>query len=96
MKDDLACPIIRKLLSVYVLAHSRFVIRCCPMAESQVILPLLFLHIRGGCSLTILRLLSGRGNMLFYSVRLSLRSAVLRTELHICTKIHRLHNFFEL
>ena len=30
-KDDLACPMIRKLSSVYVLAHSGFVSRCCPM-----------------------------------------------------------------
>ena len=29
---------IRKLLSVYVLAHSGFVIRCCHMAESLFIL----------------------------------------------------------
>ena len=28
--------------------------RCCLMAESQVILGLLVLHIRGGCSLTTL------------------------------------------
>ena len=28
--------------------------RCCPMADSQLILELLFLHIRGGCSLTVL------------------------------------------
>ena len=30
------------------------VIRCCPMADSQLILALLFLHRRGGCSLTVL------------------------------------------
>ena len=28
--------------------------RCCPMADSQLILELMFLHIRGGCSLTVL------------------------------------------
>ena len=44
---------IRKLSSVYVLAHSGFVIRCCPMAESLFILEIEFLHIRGGCSLVI-------------------------------------------
>ena len=44
---------IRKLSSVYVLAHSRFVIRCRPMAESLFILEIEFLHIRGGCSLVI-------------------------------------------
>ena len=45
---------IRKLSSVYVLAHSGFVSRCCPMADSQLILELLFLQRRGGCSLTVL------------------------------------------
>ena len=34
-----------------VLAHSGFVIRCCSMADSQLILELLFLRTRGGCSL---------------------------------------------
>ena len=43
-----------KLSSVYVLAHSGVVIRCCPMADSQLILDLLFLYIRGGCFLTVL------------------------------------------
>ena len=43
---------IRKLSSDYVLAHSGFLMRCCPMAESLFILELEFLHIRGGCSLT--------------------------------------------
>ena len=28
--------------------------RCCPMADSQLILELMFLHLRGGCSLTVL------------------------------------------
>ena len=28
--------------------------RCCPMADSQLTLELMFLHIRGGCSLTVL------------------------------------------
>ena len=51
---------IRKLSSVYVLAHSGFVSRCCPMADSQLILELLFLQRRGGCSLTVL---------LFFTVR---------------------------
>ena len=37
-KDDLACPMIRKLSSVYVLAHSGFAMSCCPMADSQLIL----------------------------------------------------------
>ena len=45
---------IRKLSSVYVLAHSGFISRCCPMADSQLILELLFLQRRGGCSLTVL------------------------------------------
>ena len=36
---------IRKLSSVYVLAHSGFAIRCCPMVDSQLILELLFLYI---------------------------------------------------
>ena len=45
---------IRKLSSVYVLAHSGFVSRCCPMADSQLILELLFLQRRGGCSLKVL------------------------------------------
>ena len=44
---------IRKLSSVYVLAHSGFVIRSCPMAESLFILELEFLHIRGGGSLIV-------------------------------------------
>ena len=43
---------IRKLMSVYVLPHSGFEIRRCSMADSQLILELLFLHIRGGCSLS--------------------------------------------
>ena len=47
-------PVIGKVSSVYVLEHSRLVIRCFPMADSQLILELLFLHIRGGCSLTVL------------------------------------------
>ena len=34
--DDLAYPMIRKLSSVYVLAHSGFVSRCCPMADLQI------------------------------------------------------------
>ena len=45
---------IRKLSSVYVLTHSGFAIRCCPVADSQLILELFFLHIRGGCSPTVL------------------------------------------
>ena len=44
---------IRKLSSEHVLAHSGFLMRCCPMAESLFILELEFLHIRGGCSLSI-------------------------------------------
>ena len=28
--------------------------RCCPVADSQLILELMFLHIRGSCSLTVL------------------------------------------
>ena len=44
---------IRKLSSEYVLAHSGFLMKCCPMAESLVILELEFLHIRGGCSLIV-------------------------------------------
>ena len=43
-----------KLSSVYVLAHSGFVSRCCPMVDSQLILELLFLYRRVGCSLTVL------------------------------------------
>jgi len=35
------------------LAHSGFAIRCCPMADLQLILDL-FLHIRGGYSLVAL------------------------------------------
>ena len=27
--------------------------RCCPMADSQLMVELTFLHIRGGCSLTV-------------------------------------------
>ena len=42
---------IRKLSSVYGLAHSGFVIRCCPMAESLFILEIEFLHIRAGLAL---------------------------------------------
>ena len=67
--EDLACPMIRKLSSVYVLAHSGFVIRCCPMAESLFILELEFLHIRGGCSLVVVFFFpDARGYMLFYSI----------------------------
>ena len=53
MKGRSCFPMIRKLSSEYVLAHSAFVIRCCPMAESLFILELEFLHIRGGCSLVV-------------------------------------------
>ena len=28
--------------------------RCCPMADSQLLLELMFLHIPAGCSLTVL------------------------------------------
>ena len=35
------------------LAHSGFVIGCCPMVEPLFILELGFLHIRGGCSLIV-------------------------------------------
>ena len=52
--DDLACPMTRKLSSVYVLAHSGFMGRCCPMADSQLILELLLLQRRSGCSLPVL------------------------------------------
>ena len=45
---------IQKLSSVNVLGHSGFAIKCCPMADSQLILDLLFLHVRGGCSLAVL------------------------------------------
>ena len=45
---------IRKLSSVYVLAHPGFVIRSCPMADSQLTLALLSLHRRDGCSFTVL------------------------------------------
>ena len=51
-KDDLACPMIRKFSSVYVLERSGFAISCCHMADSQLILELLLLHIRRGCALT--------------------------------------------
>ena len=50
-KDDLACPLIRNVLSEYVLALSGFLMRCCLMAESLVICELVFLHRRGGYSL---------------------------------------------
>ena len=36
-----------------VLAHSGFLMRCFPMAESLFILEFEFLHIRGGCFLII-------------------------------------------
>ena len=52
-KGDLACPMIRILSSVYVLANSGFVIRFCPKVEPQVTLELLFLQIRSGYSLTL-------------------------------------------
>ena len=39
---------------IYILAHSGSAIRCCPIADSHLILEFLFLHIRGGCSLTVL------------------------------------------
>ena len=45
---------IRELSSVYVLTHSGFVIGCCPVADSQLILELMFLHIRCDCSLAML------------------------------------------
>ena len=70
---------IRKLSSVYVLVHSGFVIRCCPMAESIFILEIEFLHIRGGCSLVVV----------FFVLML------VGTELHIGTKIRKLQNFSE-
>ena len=60
---------IQKLSPVYVLAHSGFAIRSCPIADSQLILDLLLLHVPGGCSLAVfLFLLDARGDMLFYSV----------------------------
>ena len=54
MKGRSCLPDDPKLSSVYVLAHSGFVSRCCPMADSQLILELLFLQRRGGRSLTVL------------------------------------------
>ena len=65
-----------KVSSVYVLAHSGFVIRCCPMADSKLSLELIFLHILGGFSLTVLLFfLIACRNMLLYSVCYPLRSA---------------------
>ena len=94
---------IRKVASVYVLAHSGFVIRCCPMADSLLILELLFLHRRGGCSLTVLiffLMLVGACCFILsaslFVVRPTHRnSVVLPTKLHIGTKILNQHNVFE-
>ena len=44
------------------------------MADSQLILELLFLHVRGGCPLKVILFSDARGNMLFYSACLSLHS----------------------
>ena len=53
MKGQSCLPYDPKFSSVYVLAHSGIVIRCCPMAESLFILEIEFLYIRGGCSLVV-------------------------------------------
>ena len=41
-----------KVVVLYM--HSGFAIRCCPIADSQLILELFFLHIQGDCSLNFL------------------------------------------
>ena len=86
---------IRKLSSVYVFAHSGFVIRCCPMAESLFILEIEFLHIRGGCSLVVVFFVLILVGTCSFILSASLCVVPLRTELHIGTKIRKLHNFFE-
>ena len=53
-KKTILLPNDPKIIAVHVLAHSGLVIRCCPMADSKLVLELLFLHIRGGCSLAVL------------------------------------------
>ena len=87
-KGDLACPMIRTLSTVKVLVHSGLVIRCCPMAESQLILEFLFLHERGDCySITFLP--DPRGACCF------ILSASLCVVHSTCrASHHKLHNFF--
>ena len=54
------------------------------MADLKLILELLFLHRRGGCSLTVLLFF-----LMLVVTCCFIPSASLRT-----TKIHKLHNFF--
>ena len=85
---------IRKLSSVYVLAHSGLLRRYCPVVDSQLTLELLLLHIRGGCSLTVLlfSLMLMRA-CCFIPCLLASAYCILRTALYIDTEIHKLHNF---
>ena len=65
------------------------------MADSQLILDLLLLHMRGGCSLAVLLFfLILVGHVVIICLLVSAQ-CVLSTELHIGTKIHKQHNFFE-
>ena len=68
--------------------------RCFPMADSQLILELTFLHIRGGCSLTVLLFFLMLVGTCCFILSASLCVVRPTTELHIGTKIHKQHNFF--
>ena len=64
MKGRSCCPVIRKLSSVYVLTHSGFVSRCCPMADSELIFRIvLFTQTRWLFSYGVTFLPDARGNM---------------------------------
>ena len=68
-QNNLACPLIRKLSSVYVLEHSGFVKRCCPMADSQLYLEIVvFTHTRWLFSYGTTVLPDALVNVLLYSV----------------------------
>ena len=61
------------------------------MADSQLIVELMFLHIRGGCSLTVL---------LFFLMLVGTCCFILSASLYVvrptyrASKTHKLHNFF--
>ena len=64
------------------------------MADSKLILELLFLQIRGGCSLAVLLFFLLLVGHVFLFCLLVSAWFVVRTDLHIGTKIHKRHNFF--
>ena len=81
-----------KHVAIIAFAQSGFSNKCCPIAESQVLVVILDLEDRGGCWMTEVSLGMGfvsniRRNMLFYSILQSLGGASYVARITLARKL---------